>query len=201
MAQRSKEEKPKRGLASADKETRERVARAGGRAHHAERGLEAANKETRVRVARAGGRAPHAERGLQAASMETRERVARSGGKAPHAERGLQAASMETRERVARSGGKAPHAERGLQAASMETRERVARIGGKASRGGGRPAQKESGITFDESAGQCRDSFGRFIECPPNMKQGELADMEEREKKWREEREGNLYREEHFPGR
>ena len=36
-----------RGLASADKETRERVARAGGEAPHDERGLQAADEETR----------------------------------------------------------------------------------------------------------------------------------------------------------
>ncbi len=70
----------KRGLASASEETRERVARAGGEAHHEERGLQAANEETRERVASAGGSAPHEERGLQAANEETRERVAKAGG-------------------------------------------------------------------------------------------------------------------------
>jgi hypothetical protein len=46
-----------RGLASADEETRERVARAGGEAPHNERGLQAADEETRKRVAREGGNA------------------------------------------------------------------------------------------------------------------------------------------------
>ena len=41
-----------RGLASADEETRERVARAGWEAPHEERGLQAADEETRKRVAR-----------------------------------------------------------------------------------------------------------------------------------------------------
>lgn len=48
------------------------------------RGLASADPETRARVARAGGYAPHRERGLQAASPETRERVARMGGVASH---------------------------------------------------------------------------------------------------------------------
>ena len=47
----------KRGLASANEETRERVARGGGVAPHNIRGLAAANIETRLRVARAGGEA------------------------------------------------------------------------------------------------------------------------------------------------
>jgi hypothetical protein len=38
-------------LASADKETKERVARAGGEAPHDERGLQAADEETCKRVA------------------------------------------------------------------------------------------------------------------------------------------------------
>jgi hypothetical protein len=37
----------KRGLASADEETRERVAKAGGEAPHEERGLEAADEQTK----------------------------------------------------------------------------------------------------------------------------------------------------------
>ena len=45
------------------------------------KGLASADKETRERVARKGGEAPHEERGLQAADEETRERVAREGGK------------------------------------------------------------------------------------------------------------------------
>ncbi len=124
------------GLAAADKETRERVARAGGTAPHEVRGLQTADEETRERVARAGGAAPHEVRGLQAAEEETRERVARAGGTAPHEVRGLQAADEETRERVARAGGTAPHEVRGLQAADEETRKRVAKKGGEASASG-----------------------------------------------------------------
>ena len=48
--------KIKRGLASADKKTRERVASEGGKAPHDERGLEAADEETRERVASEGGK-------------------------------------------------------------------------------------------------------------------------------------------------
>jgi hypothetical protein len=47
----------KRGLAYADEQTRERVARAGGQAPHQERGLQAADEATRKRVARQGGKA------------------------------------------------------------------------------------------------------------------------------------------------
>jgi hypothetical protein len=47
----------KRGLASADEETKERVAREGGKAKHDERGLQAADEETKERVAREGGKA------------------------------------------------------------------------------------------------------------------------------------------------
>ena len=46
------------------------------------RGLASADEETKERVARAGGEAPHEKRGLQAADEKTRERVAREGGKA-----------------------------------------------------------------------------------------------------------------------
>jgi len=49
----------KRGLASADKETRERVASEGGKAPHEKRGLEATDEETRERVASEGGKASH----------------------------------------------------------------------------------------------------------------------------------------------
>ena len=47
----------KRGLASADEETKERVARAGGEAPHDERGLQAADEQTKKRVATEGGKA------------------------------------------------------------------------------------------------------------------------------------------------
>jgi hypothetical protein len=59
MAEKEERSKSKRGLASASVETRERVARMGGKAPHAERGLEAASEETRERVARKGGEASH----------------------------------------------------------------------------------------------------------------------------------------------
>ena len=48
------------------------------------RGLASADEETRKRVAKKWGEAPHDERGLQAADEETKERVAREGGKASH---------------------------------------------------------------------------------------------------------------------
>ena len=48
------------------------------------RGLASADEETRERVASEGGKAPHEKRGLQAADEETRERVASEGGKASH---------------------------------------------------------------------------------------------------------------------
>lgn len=48
------------------------------------RGLASADEETRERVAKKGGEAPHEKRGLQAADEETRERVASEGGKASH---------------------------------------------------------------------------------------------------------------------
>ena len=48
----------------------------------ANRGLASADENTRKRVASKGGRAPHEARGLEAASEETRKRVAREGGKA-----------------------------------------------------------------------------------------------------------------------
>jgi general stress protein YciG len=49
---------------------------------HARRGLASANEETRQRVARKGGVAPHQKRGLAAANPETRNRVAKAGGEA-----------------------------------------------------------------------------------------------------------------------
>jgi general stress protein YciG len=48
----------------------------------ARRGLASANEETRQRVARKGGIAPHQKRGLAAANPETRNRVAKAGGEA-----------------------------------------------------------------------------------------------------------------------
>jgi hypothetical protein len=56
MASNKNDKNSNRGLASADEETRERVARAGGEAPHDERGLQAADEETRQRVAREGGK-------------------------------------------------------------------------------------------------------------------------------------------------
>jgi general stress protein YciG len=44
-----------KGLASADEETKERVAREGGKTPHEKRGLEAADEQTREEVARKGG--------------------------------------------------------------------------------------------------------------------------------------------------
>lgn len=46
------------------------------------RGLASANAETRKLVGQKGGKAPHKLRGLQAASPETRKRVAAMGGRA-----------------------------------------------------------------------------------------------------------------------
>ena len=48
------------------------------------RGLASADEETRERVAKKGGEAPYEERGLQAADEESRERVASEGRKASH---------------------------------------------------------------------------------------------------------------------
>jgi hypothetical protein len=48
------------------------------------RGLASADEETRQRVAKKGGEAPHEKRGLQAANEQTRQRVASEGGKASH---------------------------------------------------------------------------------------------------------------------
>ena len=56
MASNKNDKNSNRGLASADEETRERVARAGGEAPHDERELQAADEETRKRVAREGGK-------------------------------------------------------------------------------------------------------------------------------------------------
>jgi len=57
MAPNNKDKNSNRGLASADEETRERVARAGGEAPLDERGLQAADEKTKERVAREGGKA------------------------------------------------------------------------------------------------------------------------------------------------
>jgi hypothetical protein len=48
------------------------------------RGLASADEDTRERVAKKGGEAPHEKRGLQSADEETRQRVASEGGKASH---------------------------------------------------------------------------------------------------------------------
>jgi len=69
-----------RGLASADEETKERVARKGGEAPHSERGLQAADEETRERVAREGGLA-HGGRGSSSSSESTHEKKAEAGRK------------------------------------------------------------------------------------------------------------------------
>ena len=62
-----------RGLASADEETRERVAKEGGEASHEERGLQAADQETRESVAREGGEA-------RAEDKESLREAGRKGG-------------------------------------------------------------------------------------------------------------------------
>ncbi len=55
MSSQQQQRQNKRGLASASEETRERVAKAGGQAHHQKRGLQAALPEIRQAVARKGG--------------------------------------------------------------------------------------------------------------------------------------------------
>lgn len=68
--QENKKGKSDRGLASADKETRERVASEGGKSRgsgrnsggSSDRGLASADKETRERVARKGGKASGGKR-------------------------------------------------------------------------------------------------------------------------------------------
>jgi general stress protein YciG len=57
MAEEKGPQKPRRGLASASEDIREKVARKGGAAPHQSRGLAAADALTRSRVARAGGKA------------------------------------------------------------------------------------------------------------------------------------------------
>ncbi|MDG7000817.1 MAG: hypothetical protein JRN15_17120 [Nitrososphaerota archaeon] len=56
MAVIEKKHYPRRGLASAPTEVRERVAKMGGYALHQVRGLQAAPPETRSRVSHIGGR-------------------------------------------------------------------------------------------------------------------------------------------------
>jgi hypothetical protein len=51
MAPNNNDKNSNRGLALADEETRERVARTNGEAPHDERGLQAADEKTRKRVA------------------------------------------------------------------------------------------------------------------------------------------------------
>ena len=48
------------------------------------KGLASADEETKERVASEGGKAPHEKRGLQAADEETREEVARKGGQSSY---------------------------------------------------------------------------------------------------------------------
>lgn len=57
MAEEKGPQKPRRGLASAPGDIRERVAKKGGAAPHHSRGLAAADAVTRSRVAKAGGNA------------------------------------------------------------------------------------------------------------------------------------------------
>ena len=57
MAEEKRTQKPRRGLASAPGDTRERVAKKGGTAPHHSRGLATADAVTRSRVAKAGGNA------------------------------------------------------------------------------------------------------------------------------------------------
>ena len=68
-----------KGLASADEETKERVAKVGGSAEHSERGLQAADEETRERVARAGGES-HGSRGSSGSSNEKKSEAGGKGG-------------------------------------------------------------------------------------------------------------------------
>lgn len=81
MEEKGTSGKTNRGLASADAETRQRVARAGGEARHVKRGLQAADEKTRERVARAGGEASRGggttTRGASPESTRADERPAR----------------------------------------------------------------------------------------------------------------------------
>ncbi|HET6588737.1 MAG TPA: hypothetical protein VFG45_01080 [Candidatus Nitrosocosmicus sp.] len=57
MAPNNNNKNDNRVLASADAETKERVARAGGEVPHEKRGLQAAEEESRKRIAREGRKA------------------------------------------------------------------------------------------------------------------------------------------------
>jgi general stress protein YciG len=81
MAEEESPERPKRGLASAAGDTRERVAKKGGTAPHQTRGLAAADAGTRSRVAKAGGSA----RALDTEGLRT---AGKKGGEVVKAEYG-----------------------------------------------------------------------------------------------------------------
>ena len=105
----------RRGLASANEETRQRVARKGGIAPHQKRGLAAANSETRLRVAKAGGEARANDReGLSEAGRRGGEVVKERYGAEFYSEIGKRGGETVKQERgteyystIGRKGGEA----------------------------------------------------------------------------------------------
>ena len=105
----------RRGLASANEETRQRVARKGGIAPHQKRGLAAANSDTRLRVAKAGGEARANDReGLSEAGRRGGEVVKERYGAEFYSEIGKRGGETVKQERgaeyystIGRKGGEA----------------------------------------------------------------------------------------------
>src|SRR5215212_2863150 len=108
-------ERPKRGLGSANEETRLRVARKGGISPHHVRGLAAANPETRSRVAKAGGDA-------RAQDKDGLREAGRKGGETVKAEYGVQFYQS-----IGEKGGETVKQERGPEFYSL-----IGRKGGEA---------------------------------------------------------------------
>jgi len=118
---------PRRGLASASEETRQRVARKGGIAPHMKRGLAAATPETRSRVAKAGGEARAQDReGLSQAGRRGGEVVKERYGTEFYREIGVKGGGAvkerygpEFYSEIGKRGGEAVRQQKGAEYYSM----------------------------------------------------------------------------------
>ena len=130
MSSEAENGRARRGLASANEETRQRVARKGGIAAHQKRGLAAANPETRMRVAKAGSEA-------RALDREGLSEAGRRGGEVVKERYG-----SEFYSEIGRRGGETVKQERGAEYYST-----IGRKGGEARTVAEKPKDVQTGVS------------------------------------------------------
>src|SRR5215218_5662332 len=140
---------------------------------HARRGLASANEETRQRVARKGGIAPHQKRGLAAATTDTRMRVAKAGGEARGQDReGLSQAGRRGGEVVKERYGAEFYREIGEKGGGAVKERYGAEFYSEIGKRGGETVKQERGpeyySTIGRKGGEARTTLEKPQQQPPS---------------------------------